>query len=54
MANSKKEIKKFILALAEENYSGAYEHLGNVLYAKTKKRCSGEYDRVKNSLKKNK
>ena len=49
MADSKPEIKKFIKNLSEENYAGAYDNLKAVLYDKTKKRCSAEYDRIKNS-----
>lgn len=54
MNNSKTEIKKFLGKFVDGNYSEAYKHLETVLYEKTKKRCSDEYDRVKNSLQKNK
>lgn len=49
MANSKPKIKKFVNSLANEDYATAYKHLKEVLYEKTKERCSAEYEKIKKS-----
>jgi hypothetical protein len=49
MADSKPKLKKFINSLANEDYATAYNHLKEVLYEKTKKRCSAEYEKIKKS-----
>ena len=47
-------IKKFINCIANEDYKNAHDVLTTIVNEKVKKRCSAEYEKIKESGKKNK
>lgn len=49
MSKSKKQLSSFIHNITNEDYATAYQELKNIMFEKTKKRCSEEYKKIKKS-----